>query len=679
MTTNEPFAAVVDGVHILPVFHERLEAADQVRRAFDTFEFDAVAVEVPASLERAWLSAVGRLPAISVVLYETARRETVYLPVHPADPMVEAARSATERGLKLACADLDVDGYADYRDPVPDPYALLRLGPSAVWRAFREHPRQRDPRDGRRESAMAFHVQQLRDEGAERILLVCGMHHVEGLVRALEAPQGIPLAPPVRRNVRVVHLHPDSLGETLGEMPFYISVYERRRRQLPREPVEDFPVAAGKTYGPFRVLTGGRGDDPDRLATAIDRSARGAGWSSWRGFLENAPVGADPANDETVRPGPLDRLRLQWSLLREAEGAVHASALDEKIEAWQRRNLARFARNLARVSGQLVVDLYDLIVAARGCVTENFAYELHRMAIAYPAQAETATDVPTARIRAEEIFDGVRRIRLTRRLPRRKGRGPESLFGRRRRRDEEWAGEWLEKFDGEVVCSYPPEDVIIEEFGQFLKKRGKALLSEEAARTVPFTTSVLDGIDVRETIRHWTEKTIYVREAGRVPGDVGPVVVIFDEDRDSVGEERYPYQMTWLGEHDQESDMAFYATRPEQGIVGPGICRVTYGGFLLSYPPGRLLPVWSDADYRFAETKPEVLLLAALDYARESIIVHVAARPPRPIFHQIAARLRLKILHVPIGTLSPSTVRKIRVMHVLSGHDKRKIARDYVW
>jgi hypothetical protein len=80
-----------------------------------------------------------------------------------------------------------------------------------------------------------------------------------------------------------------------------------------------------------------------------------------------------------------------------------------------------------------------------------------------------------------------------------------------------------------------------------------------------------------------------------------------------------------------------------------------------------------------AESKPEVLLLAALDYARDRIIVHVAPRPPRSILVQLASRLDRKILHIPIGTLSPSTVKRLRVMHVLSGHDKRAIARDYVW
>ena len=74
----------------------------------------------------------------------------------------------------------------------------------------------------------------------------------------------------------------------------------------------------------------------------------------------------------------------------------------------------------------------------------------------------------------------------------------------------------------------------------------------------------------------------------------------------------------------------------------------------------------------FAESKPEVLLLAALDYSRSGSSSTPRRRPPRAIFHQIAARLDRKILHLPLGTLSPATLRKIRVMHVLSGHDNAR-------
>lgn len=125
--------------------------------------------------------------------------------------------------------------------------------------------------------------------------------------------------------------------------------------------------------------------------------------------------------------------------------------------------------------------------------------------------------------------------------------------------------------------------------------------------------------------------------------------------------------------------MAFFSTDPVQGIVGPGICRVVYGGLVLSYPPGRMADVWTDPDYAVAESKAEVLLLAALDYTTGPIVVHVAARPPRSLLRQSAARVGLKILHLPLGTLSPSTLKRIRVMHILNGHDKRKIAKDYIW
>jgi hypothetical protein len=279
----------------------------------------------------------------------------------------------------------------------------------------------------------------------------------------------------------------------------------------------------------------------------------------------------------------------------------------------------------------------------------------------------------TANLSASEIFLRSRRMRLRRRLPRKKQRlMPRGL---KERPKEALPGEWAEQVDGASICSYPPEDLVIEDYGRFLKNRAKSLLSEDRVRVEPFTTSMHDGVDIRETIRNWHQGKIYVRKLDRVSGDVGAVVVIFDEDRS----DRYTYQTTWLGEHQNESDMSFYATQPFDHMVGPGIGRAEYGGFAMVLPPRRMFDVWRDPDYDFAETKSERLLLAALDYCVEKHVVYVASHPPRSVFRSIAAHLSRQIIYLPIGQLSPSKLKKIRVVHVLDGHERRKIAKDYLW
>lgn len=125
--------------------------------------------------------------------------------------------------------------------------------------------------------------------------------------------------------------------------------------------------------------------------------------------------------------------------------------------------------------------------------------------------------------------------------------------------------------------------------------------------------------------------------------------------------------------------MALYATDPTRQIVGPGIMRATYGGFLLTSPPGRLYDVWNDPDYRQARSKKEVLTMAAVDYSRDKLVVHLAPSPPSEVMRAYAARQTKRLVHIPIGSVSPVTLRRIRVVHILAGHDKRQIAPDYVW
>jgi hypothetical protein len=368
----------------------------------------------------------------------------------------------------------------------------------------------------------------------------------------------------------------------------------------------------------------------------------------------------------------VDRPKVQFDLLRDAE-AEYVKNAGEKVEYWQRRMMARFTRNLASINGDLVAGVFDLTVAARSVVDDNYAYEVWQMANHYRAQKPASDLLETVNLSGEEIWLKTKKLRLRRRLPRPKQRlVPHGL---KRRKKEKFEGEWAHQTDGTAICSYPPEDLVIEDYGRLLKRRAKSMLSEERSRTEPFTTSILDGIDLRETIRNWHEGKVYVRQLDRIAGEVGAVVVVFDEDR----EDRYQYLTTWLGEHQNESDMAFYSTYPFEHLVGPGIGRAEYGGFLMTLPPRRMIDVWSDPDYDFAQNKPERLLMAALDYSKQRYVVYVAAKPPRSIFRSIAGHLNRRIVYIPIGALNPTKLKKIRVVHVLDSYERRGEAKEYLW
>jgi hypothetical protein len=89
--------------------------------------------------------------------------------------------------------------------------------------------------------------------------------------------------------------------------------------------------------------------------------------------------------------------------------------------------------------------------------------------------------------------------------------------------------------------------------------------------------------------------------------------------------------------------------------------------------------VWRDDDYRYARSKAEILTMAAVDYSQERLVVHLAPSPPTDALKAYASRQTKRIVHIPLGSVSPITVRKIRVVHILAGHDKREFAKSYVW
>jgi hypothetical protein len=365
-----------------------------------------------------------------------------------------------------------------------------------------------------------------------------------------------------------------------------------------------------------------------------------------------------------------DRHAFGRELLLSARDRMHRED-GEKLPPQPLSVALQFARNQALARGALAPDLYELTIAARGVASDDFAWHVWDLGVSYPHQTDTP-DLAVHRLTLDEMRQGARRLWFRRRIKTRR----HALRLIRTRKKEPTPGAWGDPLREPYICSYPPEDLRIEAYGAYLKKRGKGLLAVERARVAPFLSGFGDGIDLRETIRNLMhDGRVHVREDQAMPGNVGAVCVIFDAD-DKAG--RYSWTVTWQGEHEEESDMALYATPPHANLVGPKIGRSEYGGFLMTYPPGRMFHVFEDPFFDHAETKAERLLYAAIDFSTERSIVYVAAKPPRAKIVGLAKRTGRQIVYLPIGQLSPTTLRRLRVFHVLEGRAVRSYAREYI-
>jgi hypothetical protein len=59
--------------------------------------------------------------------------------------------------------------------------------------------------------------------------------------------------------------------------------------------------------------------------------------------------------------------------------------------------------------------------------------------------------------------------------------------------------------------------------------------------------------------------------------------------------------------------------------------------------------------------------------------VYVAPSPPRAQVKAYARRRDRRVVYVPLGQLSPVTLKRIRSFHILDGHEVRSYAGDFIW
>jgi hypothetical protein len=234
---------------------------------------------------------------------------------------------------------------------------------------------------------------------------------------------------------------------------------------------------------------------------------------------------------------------------------------------------------------------------------------------------------------------------------------------------------WQMRWNPFGQCSWPPEDVAIEKFRTHVKDAALALIGTDLARSEKFSTSLKDGLDMRETLRNWHSGELYVKVFPPTRGSLDCVVMLFDSPADP---RDYPWRTVWHAEHDEESTLSLFATNFMENMVGPGIAMATYGGAMMLFPPRPIPDIWSDAQFDFADTLEERLLAAACHHSEERHIALLSHAPPGAGWRRLASRHNKKLVHIPLSRFSQQTVQQLRIFHVLNGQQIRSFAADFI-
>ncbi len=657
---NQPIPELLkisDRIAVLPIIHGSADFSLAVKRWMLEFKFDVVAIPLPPSFREAVEQAVLELPKPSIVVQRSKpvfpsqaddlddtldddysasdadwnevdfdddyeEPETCsYVPIDPCQPVIMAIRAAMGEHVARQYIDLETDPFLPFATVMPDPYALRTVAPEKFAAAIL--PGIGRPPDAQTHDRIRFMAHRLLEleQQYERVLFVTSILYWPWIREAYNefavAPNDSRATKPELASDDEVlapqsyDVDPRSLAFLFDEIPFITGLYERARAEL--EDDENLSI-----------------DGVKELLIAARQSYR------------------DDLGNRARRITPM--------LLGQC---------------------LKYIRNLSLLHRRMRPDLATIVTAAKQIMGDQFAIHVVERARDY----YSVVDVPPPLLDQPRVTLGIDMARLpsgdtfatVNRLP-----GPPRFWQSihlnprpTRSQKEQWAYRW----NPFGQCSYPPEDEKIESFRSRVLDRAKQISGSDLARTEKFTTSVMDGIDIRDTLRHWYEKQIYVKVLPPVRGDMDACVMLFDSPADP---RDYPWRATWFAEHRDESTLAFFATNFQDEMIGPGIALATYGGAMFLYPPVPIDDVWDDRRIDFASTLEERLVAAACLHSCSSQVALLSSLPPGGALRRIAKHLKKHLIHVPLGSFSDEQVQQLRMVHVLNGKDVRSYADDFI-
>lgn len=623
------FLQITPRISVVPVIHGSGDFAVEVRRILLADDYDCVAVPLPPSFQPAVERGIERLPNLSAV-------------IQPSQPEYRATEwSGDDR-------DEDDDSELAHRsvsyvpiDPCQPVIAALRVAlQERIPRAFIDAETDR------------FEGRGIVLPDAYALKRVPVEQFAAAVLPVLTEPQ----TEQHRHRIRVMAARLRKLESryqkillvcSLGDWP-WLRQAVLDGATLPDEPDEDVeePQLCSIPFGSHLFLLG---ELP--FVTGLYEMAR-----------------ADLDNDENLSVDGLKQLLLAARDRYRRE----LKSLARKITPKLLGIYLRYVRNLSLIERRMTPDLYTLIIAAQQIFGDQFAIELAETARTWPYQddsglPEFGLSIDRARLPDGSLCEPVSR------LP----GHPVSwrTCELRRKPPKIDQDRWRMQWNPYRQCSWPPEDVAIEKFRNHVKDAALAIMGADLARTEKFSTSLKDGLDIRETLRNWHTGNLYVKIFPPQVGKLDCVLMFFDSPADP---RDYPWRITWMAEHHDESTLALFATDFQQELIGPGIGLAQYGGAMFLFPPRDVSDVWHDPRLDFTDTMEERLLAAACMYSREKHIAVLSEPPPGPGWRRLAKKYGRKLVHVPLNRFSQEMIQQLRMVHVLNGQEVRSFAAHFI-
>jgi len=594
--------------------------AREVRRLFSEQKFDCVVVDIPCQFQEHLGEAVDSLPVINVLLAHKDNNNSTYkpwyyLPIDPCDPMIEAVRQARQNRIPFFCAGMR--GLYELRQSftMPDEYSIKKLGIDLYTTLCRKAigPTNIDSVEYFNGRHIAANLQILQ-LSYSNILVVTHLSHLEAVLYHFQRGESHN-KPFNDYDYTVISrpVNPDHLYFALGELPFITGKVEQERHDI----FADQSDLTEMIKNLFRETRDNYFDDKEQI-------------------IKISPV------------------RIQTALT--------------------------YLRNLTVSSGKLLPSLFDIIEAAKGVGGNAYGLRILKGAKYYPflpiESGESTVNIGINKISLieDDTFPGSQR----------EVHDAVNLF-----RDIEVEWRTLEiKPDPSMLqkkkyryswnpfgqCSHLPEDTSIESFNSHVRNKALRVVTEHLAKSEKFTSSVKDGIDIRETLRNWYTGNIYVKELPPQKNKIDTVIIIFDKNND----DRYPQRTTWYAEHKEESTLSFYATDPFEDLIGPGIARCTYGGISLIYPPISIPNVFDLTSGMKDLDCAGRLTFGALMFGREKTAAYVSAKAPDLKMRTMASQFKKHLVWVPLSTFSTETLNRLRRFHVLNGKEVRGWASRFI-